>query len=61
MGWAYPVLFWIGWVLTPRLVVAILATTFYWDTNPILCVLAWIYAFTVGGYTTKETSERMNK
>lgn len=44
MPFAYPVWFWLGWILAPRLVVAILATTFYWGTNPILCVLAWIIA-----------------
>lgn len=52
-GWSHIVLFWFGWVLTPRLVVAILATTFYWNTNPVLCVLAWLYALTVGSATTK--------
>lgn len=41
---AYPVLFWLGWLFTPRFVAAILATSFYWDTNPILCILAWIIA-----------------
>ena len=45
--------FWaiVGWVLTPHLLVAIYATTFYWHTNPILCVVAWIFAF--GGTTTE--------
>jgi len=37
-------LFWVGWVLAPRLTVAILATTFYWSTNPILCVFTWLWA-----------------
>lgn len=36
---------WIGWVFLPRLVVAILATTYYWHTNPVLCVIAWLVAF----------------
>ena len=38
------VLWWLGWIFAPRLLVAILATTAYWDTNPVLCVLAWIWA-----------------
>lgn len=38
------VLFWFGWVLAPRLTVAVLATTVYWDTNSILCVFTWIWA-----------------
>ena len=37
-------LWWLGWIFAPRLLVAILATTAYWDTNPVLCVLAWIWA-----------------
>ena len=40
-GW----LAWTGWVFAPHLTVAILATTFYWDTNPVLCVIAWLCAF----------------
>ena len=38
-------LFWVGWVLAPRLTVAILATFFYFATNPVLCVFVWIWAF----------------
>jgi hypothetical protein len=38
---------WVGWVFVPRIVAAILATHFYWDTNPVLCVFTWIFA--VGG------------
>jgi len=38
------VLFWLGWVFTPRLTVAILATFFYFATNPVLCVLVWMWA-----------------
>ena len=39
-GW----LAWLGWLFAPHLTVAILATTYYWDTNPILCVIAWFIA-----------------
>ena len=35
---------WLGWVFTPHLLVAILALP-YWDTNPVLVVIAWIMAF----------------
>ena len=38
-------LWWLGWVVCPRLLIAILATTYYWDTNPVLCVFAWLFAF----------------
>jgi len=45
-------LFWIGWLLVPRLTVAIIGTTLYWDTNPIVCILSWLWA--LGG----ESSEK---
>ena len=38
------ILFWLGWIFLPRLTVAILATTVYWHTNPILCVISWLWA-----------------
>jgi len=38
------VLWWLGWLFCPRLLVAILGTTYYWDTNPVICVLAWFWA-----------------
>ncbi len=46
--------FWgvIGCVLLPRVLVAILATTVYWDTNPVLCVISWIVAL-VGEFVEK--------
>jgi hypothetical protein len=37
-------LWWLGWIFAPRLLVAILATTNYWQTNTVLCVLAWFWA-----------------
>lgn len=38
------VLWWLGWVFCPRLLVAILALP-YWDHNPVLVIIAWIVAF----------------
>ncbi len=35
---------WLGWVFAPHLLVAIVATTQYWDTDPVLCVIAWFLA-----------------
>lgn len=32
----------VAWLIAPHLLVAILATMFYADTNPILVILAWI-------------------
>jgi hypothetical protein len=44
---------WIGWIFAPHLTVAILATTYYWETNPILCIIAWFVALAgTGGETT---------
>lgn len=37
-------LWWLGWIFAPRLLVAILATTSYWQTDTLLCVLAWFWA-----------------
>jgi len=38
------VLYWFGWVLAPRLTVAIIATFLYFHINPILCVITWFWA-----------------
>jgi hypothetical protein len=38
-------LWWLGWLIAPRLLVAILATVSYWRTNPILVALTWCWAF----------------
>lgn len=35
----------LGWIFTPHLLVAIIATTEYWDTNPVLVIIAWAFAF----------------
>ena len=48
---SFGLLGWLGWIFAPHLVVAILATTFYWHTNPVLCVIAWIVA--LGGTRTE--------
>lgn len=37
-------LWWLGWIFAPRLLVAIFATTYYWHTNTILVILSWIWA-----------------
>lgn len=45
VGGPFGLLHWLGWVFGPHLLVAILATTRYWDTDPVLCVIAWFLAF----------------
>ncbi|MCX7122069.1 MAG: hypothetical protein NTV32_00030 [Gammaproteobacteria bacterium] len=49
-------LFWLGWIFAPRLTVAILATSVYWHTNMILCILAWLWA--LGGETFEKRSAK---
>ena len=39
------ILFWIGWFFVPHLTVAVLATIFYFNTNPFLVVCSWLIAF----------------
>ena len=41
----FGIIAWVAWLFIPHILVAFLATTYYWDTNPILCVIAWIVAF----------------
>lgn len=45
-------LWWLGWVFAPRLLVAVLATTAYWGTNPVLVTLAWFWA--IGGESVEK-------
>ncbi len=37
-------LWWLGWLFAPRLLVAILATDAYWHTNTLLVVVTWFWA-----------------
>lgn len=50
-------LWWLGWVLTPHLLVAILALP-YFDTNPVLVVIAWIIAFSGTGVEYKTANSK---
>lgn len=49
----FGLLAWLGWIFAPHFTVAILATQFYWTTNPILCVIAWFVALAGTGGETK--------
>jgi len=57
----FGVLHWVGWVITPRLLAAILATTYYWDTNPVLCVFAWFNMFFAGGASNGATAKAVSR
>ena len=37
-------LFWVGWIFIPRFLIAFFATYHFWNTNPVLCVIAWVVA-----------------
>ncbi len=47
------ILWWLGWLLTPRVLVALLATLNYWHQNTFLVVISWLVA--LGG----ESSEKV--
>jgi len=48
---------WLGWFFAPRLLVAVLATGAYLETNPLLVAIAWIIAFS-GEFSEKEFVRR---
>ncbi len=52
------VLWWLGWIFAPRLLVAILATTAYWETNRILVVLTWLWALGGEGFEKNTVRKR---
>lgn len=49
----FGLLSWLGWFFAPYLTVAILATEYYWHTNPILCIIAWFIALAGTGSECK--------
>jgi len=51
-------LWWLGWLFAPHLLVAILALS-YWDTNPVLVVISWVFAF--GGTGAEQQTVSRNK
>ncbi len=55
---SFGILGWLRFIFTPHLLVAILATTYYWHTNPVLCVISWVVAL---GGTGAEGKVAKNK
>ena len=53
-------LYWVGWLIAPRLTVAIIATSLHSQTNLTLVVLTWIWAL-AGESTEKQTINNRNK
>lgn len=56
----FGLLAWIGWLICPRIVAAFIGTSMYWDTNPVLCVFAWLFALGATSGTTNETRKRVS-
>jgi len=50
-GVSFGILSILGWLFCPHILVAIIATNIYWNTNPILCIISWLLAF--GGTSTE--------
>lgn len=49
------VMWWLGWIFAPHLLVAILSLQ-YWDTNPVLVIIAWFFA--LGRTSAEKTATR---
>ena len=47
------IFWWLGLIFCPRYLIALLATIYYWQTNPILVCFAWLIA--TGGETSEKT------
>ena len=47
------ILWWLAWFITPRFLIAYLATLAYWQTNPLLVALSWVIA--LGGESSEKT------
>ena len=43
---------WLGWLFVPHVLAAFYATYFYWNSNPLLVIISWFFAF--GGTKTEE-------
>jgi hypothetical protein len=61
VGGPFGIFHWLGWLFAPHLLVAILATTRYWDTNPVLCIVAWFIAFAGTGGEGKVVHSRARR
>lgn len=57
----FGLLAWAGWLFVPHLTVAVLATMYYWHTNPVLCIIAWFVAFAGTAGEGKVASKRVKK
>ena len=54
-GW----LAWLGWIFTPHILVAVLATMKYGEANPLLVAISWIVA--LSGTASEASFSRRRK
>ncbi len=54
-------LWWLGFIFAPRILVAILASFTYWETNPILVLLSSVWALGGESAEKKTVSYRVRK
>lgn len=52
---------WLGWLFFPHLTVAVLATEYYWHTNPFLCLIAWFVALAGTGGEAKVMKNKVSQ
>ncbi len=52
-GW----LAWLGWLIAPHILVAVLSLPF-WDSHPVLVIIAWIMAFVGTGGESQTVRRR---
>lgn len=57
----FGILAWAGWLFVPHFTVAVLATIYYWRTNPVLCAVAWFVAFGGTAGEAKVVSKQRKK
>ena len=55
VGGPFGVLQWLGWAFMPHFTVALFATFLYWNTNPALVVVAWLFALAGTGGEARAT------
>lgn len=49
---------WAGWAVAPQVLIAVLASSTYWDTNPLLVIVAWVWALLAQLFSSKVWRER---
>lgn len=54
------ILWWLGWIFAPHLLVAILAIP-YWHSNPVLVIIAWLVALGGTSEETKAAKKRLSR